>query len=308
MAEYKGVEMTPTMFDHLKGASTGVRNMDYTWRDISLYSLSIGCKRPDTPYFFERDKRGLHAFPTFAVIPYLNNVTMRTITPVPDGTNEIYRAYLERLLGYLPNGLHMAMEMIFDTPLDPYGGTFVVTDHLNGVFDRGEGKGTVADCGMDVYDQAGRHIAELHSYHFSDAFGGFGGPAFKAPSCEFPDRAPDINETEYMIPEIAAFYRLVGDTYRHHVDFDFAKEHGYPAPFNMGMCTYAYGMRMIAHKVIPYEPERIKYVYAQVRSLCFPGQNVTAQGWIVEPGVIHWKMLSEEGKVLIGNGIIRYEA
>jgi hypothetical protein len=75
----------------------------------------------------------------------------------------------------------------------------------------------------------------------------------------------------------------------------------------MGMCTYAYGMRMIAHQVIPYEPERIKYVYAQVRSLCFPGQNVTAQGWIVEPGVINWKLLSEQGKVLIGNGIIRYE-
>lgn len=308
MAEYKGVEMSPDMFKHLKGASTGIRNMDYTWRDISLYSLSIGCKRPDTPYFFERDKRGLHAFPSFAVIPYLNNVTMRTITPVPDGTNEIYRDYLERLLGYLPNGLHMAMEMIFDAPIDPYGGTFVVTDHLNEIYDRGEGKGTVADCGMDVYDQVGRHIAELHSYHFSDAFGGFGGPKFKAPSCVFPDREPDVSETEYMIPEIAAFYRLVGDTYRHHVDFDFAKELGYPAPFNMGMCTYAYGMRMIAHKLIPYEPERIKYLYAQIRSLCFPGQNVTAQGWVVEPGTVYWKLLSEEGKVLIGNGIMKYKA
>ncbi len=307
MADYKGIEMSPTMFDHLKGASTGVRNMDYTWRDISLYSLSIGCKRPDTPYFFERDKRGLHAWPTFSSIPYLNNITMRTITPVPAGTNEIYRDYIERLLGYMPNGLHMAMEMTFHTPIDPYAGTFVVTDHLNGIFDRGEGKGTVADCGMDVYDQAGRHMTTLHSYHYNDAFGGFGGPKFTSPSCEFPDRPPDINETEYMIPEIAAFFRLVGDTYINHVDFDYAHEHGYKAPFNMGMCTYAYGMRMIAHKVIPYEPERIKYVYAQVRSLCFPGQNVTAQGWIVEPGVIHWKMLSEEGKVLIGNGIIRYE-
>ena len=53
MAEYKGIEMSPNMFDHLKGASTGIRNMDYNWRDISLYALSIGCKRPDTPYFFE---------------------------------------------------------------------------------------------------------------------------------------------------------------------------------------------------------------------------------------------------------------
>lgn len=91
MAEYKGIPMEPTMFDHLKGASTGVRNMDYNWRDISLYALSIGCKRADTPYFFERDKKGLHAFPTFSSIPYLNNITMRTITPEPDGTNEIYR-------------------------------------------------------------------------------------------------------------------------------------------------------------------------------------------------------------------------
>ena len=72
MAEYKGIEMSPNMFDHLKGASTGIRNMDYNWRDISLYALSIGCKRPDTPYFFERDKRGA------ACLPYI------LIDPVPE--------------------------------------------------------------------------------------------------------------------------------------------------------------------------------------------------------------------------------
>lgn len=307
MANYESVPMSPDMFKHLIGASTGIRNMDYTWRDVSLYNLAIGCKREDTPYFYERDARGLKAFPSFAVIPYLNNITMRTITPEPDGTNEIYRNYLQQILGHMPNGLHMAMEMIFDTPMDPYGGTFVVTDHLNEIYDRGEGKGTVADCGMDVYDQAGRHIAELHSYHLNSAFGGFGGPAFHAPKVAFPDRKPDVEKTEYMIPEIAAFYRLVGDTYRVHVDFDYAKSCGYEAPFNMGMCTYGYGMRMIAHELIPYEPERITYLYAQIRSLCFPGQNVTAQGWEVEPGVVYWKLLDQNGKVLIGNGILKYK-
>lgn len=307
MADFQGVKMSPDMFEHLIGASTGIRNMDYTWRDIALYNLSIGCKREDSPYFFERDVRGLKAFPSFAVIPYLNNVTMRIITPEPDGTNEIYRDHLKSLLGTMPNGLHMAMEMHFDVPLDPYGGTFVVKDHLNNILDRGEGKGTVADCGMDVWDQAGRHIAELHSYHLSKAFGGFGGPEFKAPKVVYPDRPPDVEKTEYMIPEIAAFYRLVGDTYRVHVDFEYAKSCGYPAPFNMGMCTYGYGVRMIAHELIPYEPERITYLYAQVRSLCFPGQNITAQAWQAEPGVMYWKLLNQEGNVLIGNGIMKYK-
>lgn len=307
MANYENVPMSPDMFQHLLGASTAVRNMDYSWRDISLFNLSTGCKREDTPYFYERDKRGLKAFPTFAIIPYLNNITMRTLTPEPDGTNEIYREYLKRILGHMPNGLHMAMELIVDTPLDPYGGTFVVTDHLNQIYDRGEGKGTVADCGMDVYDQAGRHMAELHSYHLNNAFGGFGGPEFKAPKITFPDRTPDVEKTEYMIPEIAAFYRLVGDTYRVHVDFEYARACGYEAPFNMGMCTYSYGVRMIAHEFIPYEPERITYVYAQVRNLCFPGQNVTAQAWEVEPGVVNWKLIGENGKILIGNGILKYK-
>lgn len=306
MAMYENVPMTPDMFDHLKGASTGVRNMDYTWRDVSLYDLAIGCKREDTPYFYERDKRGLKVFPTFCEVPYLNNITMRTITPEPDGPNEIYRSYVFRLLGHFAVGLHMAMEMTFDTPLDPYGGTLVVTDHLNGIYDRGEEKGTVADCGMDVYDAAGRHLAELHSYHLTKAFGGFGGPAFQAPAVHFPDRKPDVEKTEYMIPEISAFYRLVGDTYNVHVDFDYVKKLGFDQPFNMGMCTYAYGMRMIAHEIIPYEPERITYVYGQLRALCFPGQNVTAQAWEVEPGVLYWKLLDEKGKTLIGNGILKY--
>lgn len=64
---------------------------------------------------------------------------------------------------------------------------------------------------------------------------------------------------------------------------------------------------MIAHELIPYEPERITYLYAQVRSLCFPGQNVTAQAWQAEPGVMYWKLLNQEGNVLIGNGIMKYK-
>ena len=61
---------------------------------------------------------------------------------------------------------------------DPCKGTFIVEDKLNNVLDRGEGKGVVADCQMDVYDIAGRHVAAIHSFHYNEAFGGFGGDKF----------------------------------------------------------------------------------------------------------------------------------
>lgn len=307
MAEFEGIPMNPNMFDHLIGQSTGVRNMTYTWRDISLYGLGIGAHREDLPYFFERAEGGLKAFPTFAMMPYLNNITMQTVTPEPDGTNEILREHLKHTLGYMPNGLHMAMDVTFDGLLDPYGGTLVSKDRLNGVLDRGEGKGIVADCAMEVWDVAGRHLATLHSYHYNAAFGGFGGPKFVSPKLAFPDREPDIVATDFMPENLACIYRLVGDTYRVHVDYDYAKGYGYEQPFMMGLCTYGFGVRLITQAVIPYEPERITHLYAQIRNVCYPGRNITVQGWKVEEGKIYWKMLDEQGRLLMANGIYEYK-
>ena len=107
MKEYESIPMDPHMFDHLIGRSQGTRNMFYTWRDISLYALGVGCTLEDTPYVYERAEGGMKPLPTFAMIPYINNITMDKIDKIPHGTNEFVRDWMEEKLGYMPVGLHI---------------------------------------------------------------------------------------------------------------------------------------------------------------------------------------------------------
>lgn len=307
MKEYNGIPMDPHMFDSVIGKGRPVQNMPYTWRDVALYAVGVGAHLADKQYVYERCKEGFKALPTFAMIPYINNLTMQTITPIPEGTNEFVRDYMESLLGYMPNGLHMAMDITMHNVIDPYCGKFVVKDRLNNVLDRGEGKGTVADCAMEVYDIAGRPIATLHSYHFNNAFGGFGGEPFKSLKLPYPDREPDYETKEFLPENLACIYRLCGDTYKVHVDLDYAKECGYENTFMMGLCTYGFAVRCIIQQVMPYEPERVKHISAQIRNLCFPGCDVRIQTWKAEEGTLYFKMLDDQDRVLLNNGLLEYE-
>lgn len=307
MKEYEGVPMDPHMFDHLIGKGLGTRNMDYTWRDVSLYGVGVGAKMDELPYFYERCEGGLKALPTFPLLPYINSITMDKYTKVPLGTNEFVIDYVTEKLGYTPTGLHMAMDITIDGEIDAYKGTFITEDRLNNVLDRGEGKGIVSDCAMEVYDIAGRHVSTLHSYHYNAAFGGFGGEPFKSEKLAYPDREPDYVATEYMVENIAAIYRLAGDTYKNHVDPVAAASHGWKKPIVMGLCTYGFAVRMAIQQVIPFQPERVKHIYAQIRNVCFPGCNVTLQMWKIEEGKLYFKFIDEEGRLLLGNGILEYK-
>lgn len=309
MAEFDGLELKPDMFDHLIGRGLAPRMMEYTYRDVSLYALGVGCHLDDLPYYFEKRPEGLKALPTFALLPYINNITMDPITPLPDGTNEIIRDWLERQLGYMPSGLHMAMDLKIKGPIDPYKGTFLTKDVLNGVydFDMGKRKGIVSDCSMNVYDIAGREVAELHSYHVNFCCSGYGGPKFVSPKVDYPDREPDCVTTEFMPETIAAIYRMTGDTYPVHIDQKLAESYGYPKPFVMGLCTYGFASRIVIQQYIPYQPERVKHIYGQIRNVCYPGKNVTVSSWKIEEGKIYYKMVDEDNRLLLGNCILEYE-
>lgn len=298
--------MDAKMFDSIIGQGMGPRTMRYTWRDVSLYALSVGASPRDLPYFFEKCQGGMKALPTFSLLPYLNTINMEPVRHVPYGPNEIVGDFIREKLGYFPNRLHMAMELEIHGPIAPYQGTFLTEDRLNGVYDRGEGKGVVADCAMEVYDLAGRHVSTIHSYHYHGAFGGFGGEKFDSRKVNFPDREPDYRVTERMAENLACLYRLCGDTYEVHVNPELAASYGYEKPFLQGLCTYGFAVRMAVQAVIPYEPERVTKVYAQMRNVCFPGCEVTLEAWEVERGKAVFKLTDDKGRLLLGNGLFEY--
>lgn len=294
-------------FSPIIGKGLGPRKMTYTWRDVSLYALGVGATKNDLPYIYERYKDGMKVLPTFGLLPYINNVNMEPLRYVPDGPNELVSDFEHAVLGYMPNRLHMAMELTIVKPLTDIEGIFLTEDKLNKIYDRGEGKGIVADCQMDVYDRAGNLRCTIHSYHFHNAFGGFGGEKFDSRKIAYPDRAPDYSITEYMPDNIAVLYRLSGDTYNVHIDPEVSGSYGYKMPFNQGLCTYGYTTRMLIQELIPYQPERVKRIYAQMRSVCYPGQNVTVQAWKLEEGKIAFKLVGEDGTLLLGNGMFEFE-
>lgn len=300
------MEVNEHFFDGLVGQSCGPRTMTYNWRDVSLYALGVGATRHDLPYFFEKCKDGMKALPTFALLPYINTINMEPYRHVPYGPNELVSDYIVEHIGYTPNRLHMAMDLTIDGPIDAYGGTFLTEDRVNKVYDRGEGKGVVADCAMEVYERAGRHVATLHSYHWHKALGGFGGEAFPAVKVDFPDRAPDYEATEFMADNLACLYRLSGDTYEVHVDSDLAASYGYEQPFAQGLCTYGFATRMLIQQVIPYQPEKVRHIYAQMRNVCFPGRNVVLKAWKLEEGSLGFQMEDDQERLLLGNGIFEY--
>lgn len=292
-------------FSLVIGKGCGPRSMEYTWRDCALYALGVGCNKNDLTYIYERNKGGQKVLPTFAMLPYINNINMTPLTSVPYGPNEIVSDYIVSKLGYTPNRLHMAMELHVHKAIDVQG-TFVVEDKLNDVYDRGEGNGVVADCQMDIFDRAGNPVATLHSYHYHKAFGGWGGTPFDSRKIAFPDREPDVILTEYMPDNLAVLYRLSGDTYSVHIDPEVAAGYGYKMPFNQGLCTMGYATRMLIQAIIPNQPERVTRVYAQMRSVCFPGQNITLKSWNIDEGKIAFQLFDQEGQVLLGNCMFEY--
>lgn len=294
------------MFKDLIGRGCGARKMEYNWRDVVLYALGVGAGKYDLPYIFEQNKGGLKVLPTFALLPYLNNVNMEPLRHVPYAPNEIVGDFIREKLGYLQNRLHMAMDLTIHGPL-PAEGAFLTEDRVNDVLDRGEGKGVVADCQMDIYDRAGNPLATLHSYHYHSAFGGFGGPAFKAPKQPFPDRPADIEVTEYMPDNLAVLYRLTGDTNRVHIDPRMAEDFGYEMPFMQGLCTYGFVTRMLIQAEIPFAPEKVKHVYAQMRAVCYPGQDMKLLAWKLEEGTLIFQLKDATGRLILGNGIFEYE-
>lgn len=298
------VENKKEYLESMIGKSNGRRTMHYTWRDVILYALGVGAHMEDLPYVYEKGE--LKVIPSFGVIPYLNSIMVDPRANNPVHPFAIVKDAMIREEGHNIGGLHMAMDMKMERPIDAMEGTFLISDIVENIYDRGEGKGIVVRAGMDIWDLAGNKICKLTSDHLAKAWGGYGGEKMPKEIVEFPDREPDYTAEDQMSQTQALLYRLLGDVNDVHVDMDLAKSLGYEKPFMMGMCTWGYACRMAIQCAIPYETERVTRVYGQMRSLCFPGDKVIFQGWQMDENTVHYRLLNEAGKAVIDNGILMY--
>lgn len=294
-------------FDSVVGKGCGARYMDYTWRDIILYALGVGCSKDDLTYIWEGNPDGLKALPTFVLVTYLNAIQLQPQRKVPYAPNELTGDLVIKALGgYIPNRLHMGVDIEFYKPIDPFCGRFLTEDCVEEVFDWGE-KGIVNQCKMDMYDIAGNPVATVRSQHMIKAFGNNGRPKYVSNKMAYPDREPDFECEDYIADNLAALYRLTGDTYATHIDPKVGQGYGYQGVFMPGLCTVGFGARLAIQAFIPNQPERVTHIATQLRAVTFPGTKVFFKAWKLEEGKVIYRIYNESGKAIIDNCLLEYK-
>lgn len=292
--------------DAMIGLSNGSRTLKYTWRDVVLYALGVGAHKEELQYVYEG--AGLKALPTFVLVPYINAINLEPRRRLPRHPANIVRDILaEALENETLSPLHMSMEMEMHGKINSMQGTFLCEDKVAQIYDRGEGKGIAVETQMDVYDIAGNPVSTLKGMHLIGACGGFGGEKIPSHTLVYPERDPDYSAVDHMQETQHLLYRLSGDLNTVHVDPEAAKSRGFKDAFMQGLCSCGYACRMAIGWCVPGNPEKLSYFYAQMRNICYPGENVQFVGWNMGNGKIIFRLLNEEKKAILDNGVMIFK-
>lgn len=285
----------------LVGKRMEPRYMEYNWRDVALYALSVGAKRDDLQYVYEKQ---LKAIPTYGTIPYWGTVNVRPYQWMPLPASMLAEEIIKPTISYL----NMDHEIIMHRPIDPIKGTFQYQDMITDVFDRGEGKGAVVKSKVLVRDEAGNDVCTNYSTTFFHEAGGFGGPPMPKSSVVIPDTAPDVELDDYISPVQNLLYRLTGDTNLVHVDPEYAKKMGFDGSFMQGLCSFGFSCRLAIQALIPGEPERMTRMAAQMTSVLFPDTPVKLQLWKVGDNTAYFRFMNvTTGKPVLNRGVFEWK-
>jgi acyl dehydratase len=285
--------------EDLIGMTSGWSEIEYNWRDSALYALAVGADEKDLLYTYEKHMK---AVPSFGCLPFYTAVGNKPKIPLPYPVHYQAQDYLSNKLGRaVPRGMHMAFQMETFRPIDPIKGTLLYNTNIKKIYDRGD-KGIVLEVDNPVHDEAGRLICRNTSWNIIREVGGYGGPEFPKVDVEYPDRDPDRVLDSYISKTANVLYRLTGDTNYSHVDPEVAATRGQNRPFMQGLSTFGFACFLMVKAVIPGEPERMKRMYAQIRSVAFPDTPVQIRAWRLGQGKASFKYMDmNTGKALLDN-------
>lgn len=284
----------------LVGKKMEPRYMEYNWRDVALYALSVGAGRDDLLFTYEKN---LKAIPTYGTIPYWGTINVKPYQWMPMPASMLADELIKPTISFL----NMGHEIVMHRPIDPMKGTFQYQDRITDVYDRGEGKGAVVKTCLDVRDEAGNLVCTNYSTTFFHEAGGFGGPPMPKSDVIIPDRAPDYEGEDYISPVQNLLYRLTGDTNLVHVDPEYARKMGFEGSFMQGLCSFGYACRMSVAALIPGQPERMKRMAAQMTSVLYPDTPVQLRLWHMDKGTAYFQFVNRTtGKPVLDKGIFQW--
>ena len=282
------------------GQTFGPFVRDYTFRDLELFALGCGAGidgKDGLEYLNEHDERDpkLKVLPMFGAMLIVDSEVTRTID-----------------YGYNYAGsLHWGFDITFHRPITKMSDHLETKVRLEGLYDRGEGRGLLAQHIGDTYDSDGNLLFTNESWDCLIYDGGWGGPKPPKDIVEMPDRPADVETTETIPENQALIYRLSGDYHPQHIDWDYAAENGEPRPILHAISYAGVVMRHAINAFVPGEPERITRFKTRITSPVHPGSTLTTRLWKVKEGELRFALVDADvdqtgAKPHLNWGIIEY--
>lgn len=252
--------------DLLLGAQIA-RPFSYTDHTVRLYHLGVGAHATDLHWVWEERLRVL---PTFAVVPGF--VPIEECITLPGFGIDLAQLVHER-------------QSITVTGELPSAANGLAKTTVTAIEDRRVGASVTFASTLITDD--GYELATSEMTTFINGVGGCGnhGDVMK----ERPARlrgAPDLSIDVPTSPDMAALYRLSGDTNPLHIDPELASRAGFDRPILHGLATLGLTTRTIIDHLLDGDPAAIARVQGRFANPVLPGQTVTVEAQHAEDRIL----------------------
>lgn len=242
------------------GAELPDRTFSWSEPDVQLYALAIGATDPRHTL----ETHGLQVLPSFGIVAPSFHETAPPPLDLPGCDLDLSQV------------VHGAQSISLTAPL-PTSGTATLSTRISDVWD----KGTAAVIWQEgtARSESGEELWTVRSSMFVRGEGGFGGSRGSSDVVPIPDRPADVSTSYDVTAQQALLYRLCGDRNPLHVDQEFAKAAGFPAPILHGLCTYGIVLREVTEALLDGDASRVGSFAARFAGVVFPGETIHVEAW-----------------------------
>jgi acyl dehydratase len=252
------------------GAQLPDRSFSWTASDVLLYHLGIGAgSRPGDntdlgALRYTLDDEQLQVLPSFGIVAPTFHETDPPPLDLPGCDINLSQV------------VHGSQEISVSGPL-PVSGSAMLSTQITDVWDKTKAA-VIWQEGVAV-SHAGDELWRVRSSIFVRGEGGWGGDRGTPVQVTIPDRPADAATSYAVTPQQALLYRLCGDRNPLHVDPEFAKGAGFPAPILHGLCSYGMVLREATDVLLDGDASRVGGFSARFAGVVFPGETIRMSLW-----------------------------
>ena len=149
--------------------------------------------------------------------------------------------------------------------------------------------------------------AKIHTSMVIKGYGGFGYKGtYNSKHPNKPDRIPDFEVSDQIMPNAALLFRLNGDVNPLHIDPAASTQGGFKRPIIQGLCTFGISCQLVYDKYGNNNPSTIKKMGCRFTMHVFPGETLKVQMW-KEKDYVYFESNVIERKGVVLKGYIVFD-